>query len=256
MPTLAFDTLDAVPEGLREFAKEADGKVTVKVVAETKLDEFRTNNVALSQERDVLNTRVTKLTGLVGEDPDQFATELATLRETAQKVKDGQLQASDDVDRVVQERVSKMKEGFEEQLRASASETAAWKTKATTVQGDFDRSIVDQHITTAVIDPKVGALTEALPDILHRARGVFQVENGKLVPRKGEAVIYGADGATPMTPAEWLAGLKTSAPYFFKGSGGGGATGDGPGTVAGMSQADFLKLPAHRRLELANQGKV
>lgn len=256
MPVLNYETLDAVPEGLREFAKEVDGQITVKVVAEPKLAEFREKNITLAQERDQLDERAKKLAALVGEDPEKFQAELTELRETAQKVQDGQLQASDDVEKAVRARIAKMQEDYEGQLKARAEEAKAWQAKANTVQGQFDRSIVDQHITRAVINPAVGAHAEALPDILSRAYDVFNVENGKLVARQGDTVIYGSDGATPLTPAEWLNDLKSSAPYFFKGSMGGGAAGDGPGTVAGMSKAEFAKLPASERLRLANEGKV
>lgn len=256
MPSLTFETLDAVPEGLREFASEVDGKITVKVVPETKLSEFREKNITLSQERDKLDAQARRLAELVGEDPDAFAAELQELRETAQKVKDGQLKASDDVEAVVRERVAKMKEEYEQQVRQRADEAKAWQGKAATIQQQYDRSIIDQNVTRAVVDPKVGALPEALPDILSRAYGVFTVENGKLVAKAGDAVIYGSDGTTPLSPAEWLNELKQTASYFFKGSTGGGAAGNGPGTIAGMSKAEFAKLSPQEKLRLANSGKV
>lgn len=256
MPLLTYESLELVPEGLREFVKEADGKITVKVAPEAKLAEFRDKNITLSQERDKLDAQARKLAELVGENPDAFQAELNELRETAKKVQDGQLKASDDIEAVVRERVAKMKEDYEAQVKSRADEAKAWQTKATTVQTQYDRSIIDRNVTQAVIDPKLGARPDALPDILHRAYGIFSVENGRLTARNGEAVLYGADGSTPLTPNEWLSELKQTAPYFFKDSNGGGAAGSGPGTIAGMSKAEFAKLPAAKRLQLANEGKV
>jgi hypothetical protein len=70
----------------------------------------------------------------------------------------------------------------------------------------------------------------------------------------GEAIIYGADGATPMTPDEWLAKLRDSAPYFCKNSNGGGATGNqGNKMFGGMSKEDFNKLSGAQKLALARK---
>lgn len=55
MPDIVYDTLEAIPEGLRENAKKGDdGKFTVKVVLQSKLDEFRDSNIRVSKERDDL----------------------------------------------------------------------------------------------------------------------------------------------------------------------------------------------------------
>ena len=56
MPEIVFESLDKVPEGLREHAKEEEGKVKVNVVPKNKLDEFRETNIKLAQERDSLKS--------------------------------------------------------------------------------------------------------------------------------------------------------------------------------------------------------
>jgi hypothetical protein len=259
MPEIVFDTLDAVPEGFREVASQKDGKFTVNVVAANKLAEFRDNNISLARERDGLKAYHDSLAGIVGEDPASFMTSYGELQTIAQKVKDGTLKGSDAVQAEVAQRVAQMKADYERQLAQQAQDASTWKSKASENDTKWRRSIVDRQITEAVISDASGALPSALSDILTRAYRVFKVtDDNKLIARDGEAVIYGADGTTPMSPLEWLAKLRESAPYFFKGSNGGGATGAanaGGGLYGGMSLADFQKLAPEAKLALAHRLK-
>jgi hypothetical protein len=230
------------------------------VVPQAKLEEFRTNNIAVSQERDGLKSRIDKLAALMGEggDDDAFAAEIAELRKMAQQVKDGKLKGTDSVEGEVARRVAEMKRDYERQLQDQATKATAAEKRALEADQKYRRSLIDRAVTDAVLDDKSGAEQRALPDILSRAYAVFKIEDdGKLVARDGEAVIYGADGATPMTPLEWLGKLREQAPYFFKGSNGGGASGTtGTKTMGGYTAAEFAKLPALKRLEIANAAGV
>lgn len=255
MPEITFDTLDAIPEGLREGAKEVGGKHIVNVVPKSKLDEFRDNNLTLSTERDGLKNTVANLSKLVGEDPAAFATELDTLRTTAQQVKDGKLKGTDAIESEVTNRVGTMKSDFERQLQEARKEVGTWKDKATDADTKFRRSLIDRAVTNAVLAEASGAQPQALMDILSRAYGVFTVdESSNLIAKDGQVTIYGADGATPLTPAEWLEKLKEQAPYFFKSSNGGGAGGSGDTKLPnGYSAEDFNKLPAAEQLRLGRK---
>ncbi len=151
-----------------------------------------------------------------------------------------------------------MKGDYETRLQAVGKEANAWKERAAQSDTKFKRSQIAQAITNAVIDPNSGVEASALPDILERAYKTYTVEdNGDLVAKDGEATIYGGDGSTPLAPKEWVAKLKDTAPYFFKNSTGGGGNGNGNGkALGGMSAADFQKLPAAKRLELAHTQKA
>jgi hypothetical protein len=258
MPELTFDALDTIPEGLREVAVQKDGKFVVDVVPGKKLAEFRDNNINLAKERDTLKARWEAVAPLVGEDLDGFKTSYEALKAVDQQVKDGKLTARGDIETEVTRRVDAMKANYENRLQAEGAARAAAEAKAAEADGRFRKSIVDRYVTDAVLNEKSGAIATALPDIIERASKVFKVgDDGKLIAKEGDAVIYGADGATPMTPLEWLGKLKEQAPYFFKGSNGGGAAGgqttNAPG---GLSQGDFLKLPAAERLKLARKAGV
>lgn len=255
MPELMFDALDNIPEGLKEVAVQKDGKFVVDVVPGKKLAEFRDNNINLAKERDALKARWDAVAPLVGEDLEAFRTSFEALKSVDQQVKDGKLTAKTDIEAEVGRRVDAMKTNYETRLAQEAAARAQAEAKAADADTKFKRSIVERYVTDAVLSDKSGAIPTALPDILDRAGKVFKVgDDGKLIAKEGDAIIYGADGATPMTPIEWLGKLKEQAPYFFKGSNGGGATG-GSGKTApgGLSNEDFLKLPASERLKLARR---
>ena len=257
MPKIIFETLDLVPEWLRGDAKEVNGKIEADVVQTAKVDEFRNNNIKLSTERDALLKTNESLVALVGEDVEAFKTEIETLRKTQQEVNDGKLKGSDAVAKEVESRVQNLKTDYEKQIQAANKETVAYKDKAATLETKLKNTHIDRAITSAVLDENSGVDPRALPDILERARRVYTVEgDDKLVAKDGEAVIYGSDGATPLPPSEWLEKLKEQAPYFFKSSQGGGATGSDGKLPAGLTQEQYDKLSGSEKLALSRKAQA
>lgn len=258
MPVMNFDTLESLPEDLREFAKTDDnGKVTINLVSNTKLSEFRDNNTKLSAERDGLVKKVDAFTALIGDDSDAFTVELVGLRETAQQVADGKLKGTEKIALEVETRITEMKSGFDKQLQDAGKEIAAWKDKAGSADSKFKRSVVGQAITNAAIAADSGVDTAALPDILERAYKIFGVEDsGNIVPKNGEAVIYGGDGTTPMTPNEWIAKLKDTAPHFFMKSAGSGAGGGDNGIPKGIDQKIWDGMSGSQKMKLAREAQA
>lgn len=255
MPDLTFTSLDEVPEGLREAAKEVDGKVVVKVVPQTKLDEFRENNIQLAKQKDELEAFKRQFGPVIGDKKvDDFLDELKELQKTAQLVADGKLDSSDKIATEVANRTEAMKRDFEEQLQAAKREGHQLSEKLQEADLRYRRTLVDRAVTDAVLAQTSKARPEALPDILQRAYGIFQVqEDGSLVPKKGEATLYGTDGTKPMTPAEWLESLRHDAPYFFKDSAGGGATAGQKANYGGLSKAEYDALSPVEKLKIVNR---
>lgn len=254
MPKIIFETLDQVPEWLRGDAKEVNGKVEADVVQSAKVNEFRDNNIKLSTERDSLVKEKELFTSLIGEDVEAFKTEIEALRKTKQEVDDGKLKGSDTIAKEVEARVLNLKGDYEKQIQAANKETVAYKEKAASLETRLKNTHIDRAITSAVLDEDSGVDPRALPDILERARKVYTVEgDDKLVAKDGEAVIYGSDGATPLPPSEWLDKLKEQAPYFFKTSQGGGATGSDGKLPAGLTQEQYDKLSGAEKLALSRK---
>ena len=100
----------------------------------------------------------------------------------------------------------------------------------TLVQGR-DEQLARLAIDGAVRDAagRAGLVPAAIDDALGRGRRVFSLdEDGRPVAREAEgAVVPGADGASPMTPAEWLESMREAAPHWWPPSSGAGAPGAG-----------------------------
>ncbi|RUW56728.1 hypothetical protein [Mesorhizobium sp. M8A.F.Ca.ET.021.01.1.1] len=254
MPELIFATLDALPEELRAGATTTeDGKVKINVVEAGKLKEFRDNNIKIVKERDDLAALLGKAKEIIGNDDfEAAAKDIGDLRTVAQRVKDGQLVENKGLDEAVQERTKTMREGLEAQIRQHASEKDAWKTKFDQADGKRRRSVVDRSIAALGLDETIGMQPTAIMDIQERAARIFEVDdNDRMTPKKNGEVVYGSDGATPMSAKEWLTMLRDEAPHFFKGSNGGSAEG-GAGAFRGKSATEIAKMDPMTRLRLAN----
>ena len=252
MPKITFTDRSQVPEGLD--VAEVDGKFVVEVVNKSKLDEFRDTNINITKERDSLKAYRDSVADIVGDDAAAFKATYTDLAATAQKVKDGTLKGTDAITAEVEARTKSMREDFERQLVSKANEARTATENARSWEDKHKRSLIDSAITKAAINPESGVETTALPDIMTRAYGVFKVQdNGSVVPMDGEAVIYGNDGATPMTPDEWVASLKKQAPHFFKRSAGGGSEGGANKGLGGMSPEAISKLSPAQKMELARK---
>lgn len=253
MPAIKFDSKEAIPDGLKEFATEGeDGKFVVKVAPEVKLAEFRDKNIALNQQLETLTPTLARVREIAGDDLDGFANELSELKSIAQRVADGELKTTEDIEKAVSERVTAVKEGYEQNQKSERDLRSKAEKDRDELKGQLDRTQVRHAVTAAVIAPNSGVRTEALPDILERAYKLFHWENGKPIPKNGESTIYGGDGAEPMSPSEWIVKLRDEAPHYFAGNGGGGASGGNKDGKHGLSSAELAKLSPQEKLRLAN----
>jgi hypothetical protein len=250
VPIIKLATKDAFPEGLRELVEEKDGGFVVDVVPKAKLEEFRQNNTTLKVENDGLKNKVTVYEGIVGGDPEKAKAELSELRSIKQQVSDGKLKGSTEITAELERRTAEMKQGYEAQLREQGEKLAAATKEKTDLKNDFDRTKIDQLITSAVLAEDSGVNPAALTDVLTRARSVYKVNaEGKVVAMQGDTIVYGSDGVTPLPPKEWLGKVLTEASYLAKPSAGGGASGDVSGKAGLVNSPEFLKLPPAERIK-------
>lgn len=259
MPILTFTKLEDMPEDLREHAKEKADKsgFEINVAPNAKLDEFRQNNIKVAKERDDFKAFVESVKPLIGEDVSAFKARLEALTGVEQRVKDGKLQGSEQVETEVVKRTETMRQTLEGQIAAKATEATTWKNKYDQLDGLYKTSKVDNAFNSLATDPAFGLNPQALPDVLARARSIFEVQtDGSLLPKKNGEIIRGEDGVTPMSPSEWIKGLQKEASYYFLKSTGGGAAGDtggGGSKFGGLSMEEVNALSPMERLKLANR---
>lgn len=198
--------LEDVPENVRGLYKP-DGQVFVldaeDVVPKARLDEFRNNNIQLTQQLEKLKDV----------DPVKYA-ELIKLQ---QEVEEGQLIKAGKLEDAVNLRVTNMKKDLETRLNGTESQLQQANAQLAVL-------MIDNAVRQEAV--KNGALPTALDDLVLRARTVYTMEKGQAVPKDGSGqVIYGKDGQTPMAMSDWIASLKKTAPHLFAGSQGSGAGG-------------------------------
>ena len=215
------NTVDEAYRGLYE--KNDDGKYSLQVesaVHKDKLDEFRNKNIELMKSAEKFK----------GVDPVKY-TELLDLQ---RKVDESKLVGSDKVDEAVAQRVKTLEADYKVKIDDLTG-------KYTSAQNALEKTMLSSELHTKAI--KAGAYESALDDIESRARQVYKLVEGQIVPLDSAGqVLYGRNGSDPMPMAEWLKGLAALAPHLFKGSEGGGSRNNGKGG------ADRSKMSAAQKI--------
>jgi hypothetical protein len=210
-------TKDEVPAELQSLYVERDGGWVLDAdgaVDKARLDEFRANNIALSNQ---LTEHKKRFEGI---DPD----EVRKLAEEKRKLEEAQAlraaTAGGEVEKVVEGRLKAAKSEWDMQFSAVTSERDSLNARLTAIQ-------IDQGVIT--VATKKGLRPTAIPDITARARTVFKLVDGapRAYEADGQTVRLGKDGIAPMTLDEWVDQQVADAPHLFEsnaGGGGGGAT--------------------------------
>ncbi len=220
---------DEVPAEHQSLYTERDGAWLLDVdgaVEKAKLDEFRTNNLALAKERDEMKQRFD------GIDPEEAR---AVLADRAKLEQEKQLKAGE-VEKVVEGRIKAVKADLEKQVGNLTTERDSLNARLTAIQ-------IDQGVIT--VATKRGLRPSAITDITARARIVFKLVNGApaAFEADGKSVRYGRDGLTPMTLEEWVDTQVSEAPHLFESNAGGGAASNAAGGGAGSRPQGLQKNP-------------
>lgn len=256
MHTLTFEAEDSIPADLKPFAKKTeDEKFAVTLVPQQKLNEFRDTNLNVVKDRDALKGVLGKLAPVIGEDyskAEEIINEINELRKIKQEVDDGKLQGTTKIAEEVENRIGAMKSEHENAVKHLQTLLENEKAERSKAETRFKQTQIDRAVTEAVLKPESGARKDALAMFLREAYDVFRVDDsGQVIPydREGK-IIYGSDGATPMSAHEWLKKQSERFPFLFEGSQGGGANGGGSATMK-IDQ----NLPPEERLRLAREAR-
>ena len=216
-----FASKEQIPAEHTALYVERDGAFVLDAegaVDKSRVDEFRTNNLALKKQLDELAARYE------GIDPDAVKTLLADKArlEDEKLIKDGE------VEKLVEKRTKAVLGEMEKRLQGAEQQASA-------LSGQLLEKEIERNVVEAAT--KLGLRASAIPDIKARARSVFKISGGAVaaVEADGATPLYGKDGATPLTFDEWVARQVVDAPHLFESSAGGGAVGNGSGGVGNRS---------------------
>lgn len=195
-------------------------------VDKSRVDEFRQNNIALNQKVKDLETKYD------GIDPEKARK----LMEIASDLEAEKLLKKGEVDKIVETRTKAMRDDYDKKVKTFETENVRLNARLTEVE-------INQATVTSA--SKRGLKPTAQLDITARARGVFRVVDGKVVPVEadGKTPIIGKNGIDPMTIDEWVEKQTTDAPHLFEpnsGGGGGGNNNQGGGGQ-GKGPNPFMK---------------
>lgn len=225
--------LEALPEAVRAFYVEKDGKYALSVdgmVSEAEYDEVNTKLVEFRENNRTLHKKVTEFeTRYKDVDPDKYRTQ-ATELEKLQKAGIGK---ADDFSAQVAKAVADAVNPLNDRMKAIEDE----RNKAQAQLSERDR---DDALWS--VGQKAGVKESAKEFYLTAARKVWQrTEKGELVAKNGETPLYSKQrgkATDPLSLEEWATQwLPQEADFLYKTSGGGGANNDkggpgGPGLVA------------------------
>jgi hypothetical protein len=209
-----------IPAELKKYYKKQDDGTWVLdcegAVPVQKLNEFRTNNKTLFDEKAALEARFKDV------DPDEFRK----LKARAELVEDGKVIAADKVEAKITERTTAMKTQHDKELQAEKDARKAAEDRVASYE-------IDGALREA--GKALGIRDTAETDLILRGRSVFAMVNGKVVAKKADgAEWFSAKNGEALTPKEWVeANLLKEAPHLFaenNGSGAGGSGGKGSGS--------------------------
>lgn len=206
------DSLDGVPEALREHYTEENGKYVLDTDQKDRINEFRTNNITLKQQAEDLEAKLKQFEGI---DPAKYQ-ELAALE---RQKRDKELIEAGDVETLLNERLESERSTYQkaiDDLKTALDET----------RGELVATKVTDTLKTAAAD--AGVLPKAMNDVVKIASSDWELRDGKpTLVQNGEVVLSKEQPGEQMGMGEYFKNLLHEKPYFFQssaGSGGGSQT--------------------------------
>lgn len=209
-----------MPDEIKVDLENPEIKAAIQAAVDEAVKGLKDKNAELIKDKKELKDELGSLKSKVdGLDLDA----IKVLLDKSNQDEESKLIAEGKIEEVIQKRTEKMREEHEKLLKAEKQRAD----KAETYANKFRQSVIQGQIVQAAVE--MGALSEATADIAFLAQSQFSLdENGKAVAidANGEVVI-GKDGSNPVTPKEWVEGLRENKPYFWPKANGSGSPGSG-----------------------------
>ena len=211
-----------IPAAVREHYAEKEGKWLLQTDPPT--EDVTGLKTALASERNLRRDAEKQATDMKtryeGIDPD----EVHKLRERVKDLDDSDVYDKKGIDALVEKRTKSMQEEHQRLMAVKERELTHHKGRGDT----FEQKYRNERISTTLMDAitRAGVTKTAVQDAVQRGLGVFTEldDTGKVLAKVGGETRYGKDGISPLSPDEWIAGLKQEAPHLWPPSSGGGAS--------------------------------
>jgi len=231
-----LETLDGIPEALKECYTEVEGRFVLNATVEDHptVKGLKSSLVNVREEQRKTKEDLAKFKGM---DPIKYAA----MSDHERLLEEGKLIAAGEVDKLLALRTQALKDSMTGDLTKAQA-------KADGLQTQLGKLVVDNAVQILAL--KHGVKKTAVDDVLRRAREIFKPnEDGVAVAYKDGNVVYSKDGSTPLGIDEWLQALPTEAVHLFEESKGNSAPGPGPakpsGPVGAINASDQMGFLAH-----------
>lgn len=247
---LVVDTIEGLDEGTAGlYEQKGDGKYHLAIegydpTAQAKVKEFRENNINLMKEIEELKKQ------FEGVDAEEYKKILSERQQNKEKT----LLDAGKVDELVLEKTERMRKDYDSKIDSLSKMRDELNKQLSDASAQLSRVLIDSEIQKSV--SSIGNLKKgAMQHILNLGRLVWKLESNEPVARSNEGkMIYGKDGARPITFDEWAETLLTDFPYFFEGAEGSGSQGSGVKGALGATAEELMKLSPSERMNRMHQG--
>lgn len=213
---VVVESLDAVPETLREHYVEKDGKHVLDVSTDSLRSYFEPETKglksALEKEREnakAANAALKNWQALGFDSPEDAKTAI----DEATKNK-GKALSQEEIEDLVQKRAGEVVSAKDKELQEKDGQLNETRSL-------LDKLVVGDHIKTAAL--KAGVDETMLDFVTDQAAKHGWTRDGeKAVLKKDGSIVFGSELNTPMTPDEWMPKLIEQYPLIVKESKGPG----------------------------------
>ena len=197
-------------------------KAEIEALLDSRTKELKAHNERIISEKRKATEELQRVNKqFEGIDPDAIRKLLASSTQSEEEA----LLKSGKLDEVINRRLDPLRRDFEAKLAGEKETLAKEKAKAEAAEKRYKMSVIERKLTEQAV--KAGVLATALPDILSRATGVFDIdEDGAIIARDRAGNLLMQD-SKPYSPKHYIEELKEKAPHFWPGSKSGGLTGGG-----------------------------
>jgi hypothetical protein len=236
-----YDSEAEVPEAIKGEYVQRDGKWVLQVdgaVGKSVHDQFRTNNINLTRERDELKGLKTSL-----EEAGITIEDAIRLKGIEDDLKAEKLLKKGEIDKIMAERLSDVTKKHDKVLKDEQKRVAE-------LTKELEVMRIDEAAVALAL--KNGLEDTAVDDIKARARRTFKLVDGKAKAIGEDGTEIYQDGE-PLSFERWIQGLKPNYPHLFKRSTGGGGV---PGRATGGPINTGINPWSKATFNLTEQGKI
>jgi hypothetical protein len=229
------ETLENIPEGVRPFYKEVDGKFILDADVEShpQVQGLRNAYRSEHEKRKSLDSEKAKFSGvdldrwerLKDFKDEDFALIDALRNDSHKSGTNGSTTASTlDLEAEIEKRMRPVKTAHQAEIEKREQMLRALEAEREQVKTEMKRTRIETALTTACAE--AGVLPSAVEDVVYLGQRYFKVNDaGEVIAVDSSGVeLFGADGK-PMRPREWISTRGTEKAHWFPLNAGGGAGG-------------------------------